>query len=213
MAVEQTSSATALHKLFRKEFRYVTKNGLLLLIGNGATAITALALGYVYANYLPKDTFGQYKYLLSLVSLLGAFSLSGLVVALARSAAQGNAAELRHVFRVYLLSHGPMAVATLGIAGYYYVNGNLVYAAALGMAALAQPIINSAVLCLPFLQAKERYARASLYTVLFSIIPAAALVAVLAVTQSLIAILGRLLRRKRRCRLRAVPLDGAAIPR
>jgi O-antigen/teichoic acid export membrane protein len=189
MSVEQSSTIHVIQRMFGREFRYLTKNGLLLLSGEGITALAALALGYAFANLLPKETFGQYKYLLSVVSVLGAFSLSGLAVALARSAARGYDAALRRVFAVHLLSHAPMAIATLALAGYYHLKGNDVYAAVLALAAFAQPLINSAMLCLPFLQAKERYGQASLYTALFGAIPAAILIGTLLATDRLLVIL------------------------
>jgi O-antigen/teichoic acid export membrane protein len=189
MGTSGQSVADVFHHLRTRELRHLTKNGLLLLFGEAANALAALALGYAFANLLPKETFGQYKYLLSVVSVLGAFSLSGLAVALSRSAARGYDAALRRVFTVHLLSHGPMALATLATSGYYYLKGNHEFGLGLGIAALAQPIINSAMLCLPFLQSKEQYGRASLSAAAFGLIPAAVLVGALVLTDDLLLVL------------------------
>ncbi len=52
------------------DLRYLTKNGLLLLVGQLVVSFAVLGLTWVLANYVDKETVGQYRFILSIQVVL-----------------------------------------------------------------------------------------------------------------------------------------------
>ena len=69
-----------------------------------------------------KNTYGNYKYVLSLVGILGAFSLSGINTAVIQSVAQGYEGALAQGFRLNLKYSAGIIGLSLALA---FVTGNM----------------------------------------------------------------------------------------
>ncbi|HEX9608834.1 MAG TPA: oligosaccharide flippase family protein, partial [Candidatus Paceibacterota bacterium] len=75
---------------------YLTKGGIWLSISQGVAMVTGLLVAIAFANLLTPETFGTYKFVLSLAGIIGAFSLTGMSTALIRSVANGQEGALEH---------------------------------------------------------------------------------------------------------------------
>ena len=65
-------------RYFKTDMVYVARGGFWVTAGNIVSALAAFGLAVAYANLLPKESYGTYKYILSLAGIIGAFSLTGL---------------------------------------------------------------------------------------------------------------------------------------
>lgn len=81
-------------KHLKIDLRYVFKGGSWLLLGQVVSSLTVLVLSIGFANLLPPETYGTYKYLLSAAALLSIFALPGMITALTRSVANGFGGSL-----------------------------------------------------------------------------------------------------------------------
>lgn len=92
---------TPLISLLRWSEKY-TKTDMVYLASGGfwttASSVVSLAIAAVtfwaFANLLPKENYGTYQYILSIVDLFGIFVLSGIDTAAGRSTAQGKDGSL-----------------------------------------------------------------------------------------------------------------------
>src|SRR3990172_6841992 len=77
---------------------YLTKGGFWLSLGHGVAMLAGFFISIAFANLFPKESFGTYKFILSMVAMLGAFSLTGIGVAITQAVARGNGGSLRRGF-------------------------------------------------------------------------------------------------------------------
>jgi len=111
-------------KYTKADMIYVARGGFWQILGQVLTSAFALALVMVFANYLPKETYGLYRYILSLAGILGIFTLSGMNQAVAQAVSVGNEGALRASVRYQLKWSIPQFLAFCALGGYYLYNGN-----------------------------------------------------------------------------------------
>ncbi|KKS84822.1 MAG: Polysaccharide biosynthesis protein [Parcubacteria group bacterium GW2011_GWA2_43_11] len=146
---------------------------------------STVAFGY----YLPKSGYGDYKYILSVFSILSAFTLSGLYTAIVQSVARGYEGSLKQGF---LLNARWSFVAIFGaLSGsvYYFWRDNQFLGISLLLIAISLPFFHSLGLYSSFINGKKDFRRLSLYSVFDNIIPLATVVCTLFFTQNVLLIL------------------------
>jgi O-antigen/teichoic acid export membrane protein len=164
-------------KLLRKSEQY-TKTDMVYLAHAGfwltfarvVSGLAALLITVVLANILSKNDFGVYKYLISLAGIIGAFSLSGLGTAVAQSVAKGYDGILKTSFWYGLRFSIPMVVISFVGAGYYFYQGNEVFALALIIIGLTSPFIQQGLLWSPFLLGKKQYRAESFFALTHNLV-------------------------------------------
>lgn len=112
----------------RMDMFYVVKNGFWVTSGKAINSVLSLGLVIAFANLLPKETYGLYRYILSLGGVLNMFTLTGMKGAVARSVARGNEGVIRSAVRYQLKWNLLMLAAFLIMSGYYFINDNALYA-------------------------------------------------------------------------------------
>lgn len=76
-------------KYTKTDMVYLASGSLWLSLNKILGVIIAVALSIIYARYLTKDIYGNYRYILSFLGIFGFFSLSGVGTAIVRSVARG----------------------------------------------------------------------------------------------------------------------------
>lgn len=124
-----------IHTLIKKTERFTRTDTLYLLRGGSwtvfaqiANTILTFALLIGFANLLPKETYGNFRYLLSIAGLLGIFTLGEMNQAVVRATALGDEGALRASVRYQLMWHLAMMIALWVFAGYYFVHHNTLFA-------------------------------------------------------------------------------------
>lgn len=110
---------------FKTDMVYVAKSGFWVTFGQILTSTLSLVLVIVVANLLPKETYGLYRYVLSLASVFNIFTLTGMNRAVAQAAAIGNEGALRTSVRYQIKWNVIMLLAFWSLSLFYFVNGNL----------------------------------------------------------------------------------------
>ena len=146
---------------------YLAKGGFWLTIGQIVSSLSALTLSVAFANFIPKETYGTYKYILSVVGLVGMFSLTGMNLAVTQAIARGLEGTLRKSFLVQLKwSIIPLTISIVG-GIYYLVQGNKILALSLLIAGLLNPISDSANTFLAFFGGKKMFGTQVKYNAIF----------------------------------------------
>jgi len=88
----------------------------------GAHAVTlliGLATTVMWTRFMPKEMYGQYKVVISILSFIGAFCFSGVAEGAVKSAASGFVGNFVPLVRMKVLSNFAGAAAIIAIAFYY----------------------------------------------------------------------------------------------
>ncbi len=166
-----------LEKHIKIDVRYLARGTFWGIVSQIASVGSALALSVVLSRYVSKDVYGEYKYILSLVSLLPILSLTGLGNAVLQSVSRGFDGTLALAFRTNLRWSIAIFVGALAIALYYFLQGNYTIGIGVLIGGSLTPFIIGASLASAFLTAKKDFARLAIYSgAAGSLIPAGALI-------------------------------------
>jgi O-antigen/teichoic acid export membrane protein len=162
---------------------YLASGGFWSVVGQVAASVSSLALAITAAHLLSKDTYGTYKYILSIVAILGAFSLSGLSTAVFQSAARGYDGALQEGFWTNLRWSVLVWLGALVLAIYYWHAGNNILATGVLLGGCLAPFLTSGNLAASYLAAKKDFRRLAIYfDVIENIIPVTLLIVTISLT-------------------------------
>jgi O-antigen/teichoic acid export membrane protein len=176
-------------KYTKTDMVYLASGGFWSTVGQIVVSLCALALSVVLARYLSQDNYGDYRYVLSVVAILGTFSLGGLSTAVFQSVARGFNGALREGFRLDIRWSGVIFVGSLVIGGYYLLHGNMVLGVGILVGGLLSPFISGAQLAPQFLAAKKDFARQNIYGGMWNnLLPTIAVIVAAIFTQNVIVV-------------------------
>ncbi len=168
---------------------YFLKGGFWLSSSQVISSAIAFILSIYLANKLSKDVYGNYRYILSIASILGSFSLTGLNTAIVQSVARGFEGSLRQAFRLSLSWSFLSILITLGGSFYYLYKDNTVLGYSLLIIALINPFLNSAGLFAGYINGKKDFKRQSLYTCIDNIVPSLCVMGTVMFTHNIIILI------------------------
>src|SRR3989344_3611253 len=111
-----------LERFLQVDATYLAGGSFWLILGKGVNMFVALLLSVIYARYLLKETYGDYRYVLSIFGMLGIFALPGLATAINRSVARGHERTFVKGARIILLSSFSITLIGIGI-GLVFLSG------------------------------------------------------------------------------------------
>jgi len=126
---------------FKTDMVYLAQGGFWLTLGTVSASIASLVLAVAFANLLHPETYGVYKFVLSIVAILTLATLPGIDTAYVRAVARGK----ENIFLPLLteMRWGVLgAVASLTFAGYYFFQGNNMLALAFVVTAVFIPVMD-----------------------------------------------------------------------
>ena len=172
------------------DVKYYLTGGGFLFSSYWAVLLLGFLTTWVFTNYAPKETYGAYSYIQSLLGMLIIFTLPGYYTAVVRSAARGHhGALLASVKRRFAFSIlGSVILAGVGLY-YHAIDGDPV----LGNACLLSSAFVGMVYGLDdfrsFLNGRKRYAAYAVLHFAVSLVCTGLTVAAILLTQNLMIIL------------------------
>lgn len=164
---------------------YLAKGGFWISLSQGVAMLAGLLVSIAFANLFPKESFGTYKFILSMTGIVSIFSLAGISTAVTQAVAQGNGGSLKQGFRINLKWSIGVFLGGLALSIYYYINGDILLSFSLFLAGIISPLTQSASLYAAYILGKKDFKRNSFYSVIRNVAPAAALILTLLLTRSL----------------------------
>jgi O-antigen/teichoic acid export membrane protein len=174
----------------KTDISYLAKGSFWLLVGYAMQVLTGVILAYAFANYLPKETYGTYQFILSMAAIASIFTLTGIGTAIGRTVAQGESGALRYGMRMQFLWSTGIFLAASAFSIYYFLHANYALALAFVIVAVFQPLITTLGLYRFYFQSTRRFREGSILDILQRLIPFAALMGAFAVTHDPIALVG-----------------------
>lgn len=130
-------------RIFKTDTRYLIKGGFWITIGQIISSISAFVLAITYANWLSPETYGTYKYVLAVMSILSIPTLNGLSTAVTQAVAIGKEGSIRSMIRIKIRWGLIGSVGSLGLALYYYLNANYDLSLAFTLTGIFIPIFET----------------------------------------------------------------------
>ncbi len=150
-------------KYTKTDMVYLTRGGFWSITGQVVTSITVFGFAILVARFLPKEVYGQYKYILAVVAILSSFSLTGIGTAVFQSVARGFDGSLFEGFWLNIRWSVLIFLGAFALAIYYFFQGNPTLAFGVLIGGSLSPFLSSANLASVFLSAKKDFARSSIY--------------------------------------------------
>ena len=136
---------------------YLAKNSFWLNLNTIISSAFALALSVVFARYLDKEIYGNYQFLISLASIVGTLTLTGMNASVIQSVARGYEGVLKKSVWVqikYALIPFCLGVA---ISLYYFLNNNITISYSLIAISILMPITSAFNTWAAFLSGKKDF--------------------------------------------------------
>lgn len=164
--MKQMNYGTIMEKLesaLKTDIRYLIRGGFWSMAGQGTAALIAFIFAVVVGHVLPKETYGEYKYILSVVAVLTTFSMTGIGAAVFQSVARGFDGALREGFWANIRWSFVIFIGAFASAAYYYIRGNETLAFGILLGGSLTPFLTSANLVSTYLAAKKDFRRQHVY--------------------------------------------------
>lgn len=107
------------------DLRYLIQGGFWLVMAQTLNALVAFLMLIAFANLLPKETFGMYKYILSITAILAIPTLDRMRVAITRSVAVGDEGTLLVATKTQMRWGLLGGIGAIIVALYYFTQGNI----------------------------------------------------------------------------------------
>src|SRR3989344_888863 len=172
--------------LFKLDMVYLAKGGFWTTLSFIVSTLASIATMIAFGNLLPREIYGTYNYLLSLGASLSFLTLSGIGIAVMRAVARGHENVVPVALRLQL-KYNLVAIAIIVVVAFYYgFKGNLIFAGALVMLALAYPLAEAFHIYKQVLTGRKRFDTLTKITSIVSIIGAIITVATLFLTDNIL---------------------------
>lgn len=145
---------------------YLATGGSLLSLGQFASAFAALLLSIVFANLLPPEIFGTYKYILSVASILAIPTLQGINTAVTQAIAKGHEGAYDKALPMKLRWGALSSLGSMIVAGYYFANGDHTLAASFLIVAVFLPFLESFGIYSALLNGKKVFGTLTVCTII-----------------------------------------------
>lgn len=168
---------------------YLAKGGFWLTIGQVISSISVFVLAIAFANLVPKETYGTYKYILSIAGILTVLTLRGMDIAVFHAVARGFEGVFTRALRTRIAWGLLSTAASIVLSVYYYINGNDTLALSFLIISGFLPLMDSLGIYQSLLRGKKLFKLSVTYETASQIGSAIALMATILVTQNLFIIL------------------------
>ncbi|MBI5138682.1 MAG: oligosaccharide flippase family protein [Candidatus Vogelbacteria bacterium] len=126
--------------LFKTDMVYVAKNGFWVFFGQISSSVLSLVLVIIFANLVNKETYGLYRYILSIAGILNIFTLTGMNEAVTQAVAAGKEYAFKASIIYQLKWNLLMFGAALVLGSYYLLNGNPTLAISIWVMGIFSPL-------------------------------------------------------------------------
>lgn len=176
-------------RYIKTDMVYLAHGGFWVLAGQAVSSGAVFVLAVAFANLVPPEVYGTYKYILSLAGIFAIFALPGMSTSLMQTTARGADATIYAVTRARMLYASIGSIfAALGSA-YYLYNGNAQLSVALLIIAATLPFFDTVYSYPSYLAGKRRFDLRAKYHALVHIVSMVCIVATIYVTDNLTLIL------------------------
>lgn len=190
------NTKNTIYGLLRKTERYTKTDMVYLASGSFwlflktfLTVGIAFGLSIAFANFLPKETYGEYKYIFSIFGFLAIPTLMGMGTAVTKSVARGYEGTPVAAIKTKIYWGFLGSFASLSVALYYFTQENTRLAGAFCIIAVFLPFVDTFSMFNTILTGKKLFKISVLYETSIQAISAATIALALFLTDNILAII------------------------
>lgn len=144
---------------------YIIKNGSWVFVGNVLLAVFAFITTAILAHILPKETFGTYRFLLTVIPLLAVFTLPDMGVSITRAVAKNLPVDILEVVKEKVKFGFFASILSLSAAGFYFWQDNEDLARLFIITAFFIPLFDVFLVYTNALYGRKKFKQATVYLV------------------------------------------------
>ena len=168
---------------------YLSKGGFWLTLSQSISAVSSFLLAIAFANLLPKENYGTYKYILSILPIVALTALPGMNIAITQSIAKGHEGSLVPAFKNKLKWSSLGSSAALLMALYYFYQNSSTLAIAFLLICIFVPFSESFLLFSSLLSGKKLFRIASQFSIISQLLLTLSIFITILLTDSIIYII------------------------
>lgn len=172
-------------KYTQTDMVYLAKGGFWLALAQIIISTSSFLLAIAFANLLPKDIYGNYRYILSLIGILDIFTMSGINTALIGATARQSEGEFWPSFIAKIKWSILATIGSIGVAIYYYINQNFILASAFGISAILLPFFRLSGMYIALLQGRKNFKLSTIYESSARVVAVMAMILVIWLTDNI----------------------------
>ncbi len=144
-------------KYTKTDMVYLAKGSFWLNLNNIISTLLAFILSILFANYVTKETYGNYQFIVSIASIIGTLSLTGMNAAVTQAVARKLEGVLKDSVKTQIrFSFIPFLIG-LCISAYYLIQTNNVISISVLIISILMPFSNSLNTWGAFVSGKKRF--------------------------------------------------------
>ncbi|MBX4195344.1 oligosaccharide flippase family protein [Candidatus Parcubacteria bacterium] len=175
-------------RLFKTDMIYVARSGFWLTLGQVVSVGLAFISSLFFANVVPKEVYGNYKFIIATTSILGALSLTGMGTVVVQAVARGAEGVFGDAVRTTLKWGVIMLGAAILSGGYYFAHDNSTLGFSFLIAGASMLLINSYSLYGNYLVGKKNFKDGTVYNTISQIVITTSVILMAVLTKNILAI-------------------------
>lgn len=187
--IKKTGLVARAERILKTDLRYLVQGGSWLAIGQIIASSSVFILAIAFANLIPKETYGIYKYVQSVAGLLTIFGMSGMNTYIAQAVARGAEGTFLSGLRARIRWGFLGGVGAIVVAIYYAWVGNTLLTQAFLIVAVAIPFVDALGLYNVYLQSKKLFQQSIIYFSTVQALSVAALILTLFYTDNVLILI------------------------
>jgi len=176
-------------KYTKTDMVYVAKGGIWWIIDNVVIVLLSFATMTAFSYWVAKEVFGAYQYIISIVTILGVFTLPGMQNAIVRAVAKGKEGTFWLCTKIRLKWSLIGISGCLAISAWYFLHQNFILGSSLLIASFLFPFPRIFNLLFNFWQARKRFDIRTKYSIIINVFEAIVFIPILFLTDNLILIM------------------------
>jgi O-antigen/teichoic acid export membrane protein len=176
-------------KWTKTDMIYLAKGGFWLTAGQIVSSVSVFLLAIIFANLLPKETYGSYKYILSLTGILAIPTLFGMNTAIIQAVARGYEGSFIPALKTKIKWGLLGGLAGIALSTYYYFQGNNTLSLCFLIAAVFIPFMDSLSIYQAHLKGKRNFKDLSKYNIYTKLISSVLIIAVIFFSRNIFLII------------------------
>jgi O-antigen/teichoic acid export membrane protein len=176
-------------KYTKTDMNYAVKGGFWLILAKvGLFAVSFLTM-MAFAHWLDKTEYGTYQFVIAGLGLFALFSLPGINISLIKSIAQKKEGTFQLAVKEKIRWGVIGSFLSLGLAGYYFLEGNNLLASAFLIGALFVPFKQTFHIFAAFWNGRKRFDLRTKYQIASAALGAAFLILAVYLTNNVLIII------------------------
>ncbi len=172
-------------KYTQTDMVYLAKGGFWLFLSQIVSAMSSFILAIIFANFLPIETYGNYKFILSVSAVLAIPTLTGINTSLTKSIAQGKDGSTITAFKQKIYWGSLSSIASIITSFYFLQTQNIEFSISFLIIAIFLPFFDSFTIYQSILNGKKKFYELSNYNSAITLISLLSILTTLFFTQSL----------------------------